>query len=235
MKSAWLICTSFATAFVLVVCTTCAPAWAQQISAPNERLTLGTVVPDAWFIDERGDTLTLRRLAGKPLIVSPVFTTCPQVCPAITHGLAEALDGLGGCGQTFNVLTLSFDPNDSPEDLRAYRQRTAMPEEWILGTGVKAQVQPVMDAIDFRFDPIPGGGFVHANAVVFLTPDQSVSGYLHGLMYTQDEVKAALRVASGRRPLVDRARPFLIPVAAFFLVATLLVIIVTARKGHPAA
>lgn len=235
MKSAWSICTSFTAAFVLAFCATRAPIRAQQVSAPNENLTLGTVVPQAWFIDERGDTLTLSHLAGKPLIVSPVFTTCPRVCPAITSGLAEALDGLGGCGQTFNVLTLSFDPDDSPEDLRAYRQRTAMPEEWILGTGVEAQVQPVMDAIDFRFDTLPGGGFVHANAVAFLTPDQTVSGYLHGLMYTQDEVKAALRKASGRRPLVDRARPFLIPVAALFLIATLLVIIITVRKSHPAA
>jgi protein SCO1/2 len=206
------------------------PAWSQYVPPPDERITLGTTAPDAWFLDEQGDTLSLYDLAHTPLILSPVFTTCPHACPAITASLMDALDGLGGCGETFNVLTLSFDPNDSPEDLRAYRQRTGMPDEWRLATGVPDQVLPVMAAIDFRFEPVAELGFAHPNVVAFLSPEMTVSGYVHGLMYTQDEVKAALRVAAGRRPLIDRVRPLLIPIAAVFLIATLLVIILTARK-----
>ena len=96
------------------------PAWSQYVPPPDERVALGTTVPDARLVDERGDTLALYDLARTPLILSPVFTTCPHACPAITASLIEALDGLGGCGKTFNVLTLSFDPNDTPEALRAY-------------------------------------------------------------------------------------------------------------------
>jgi cytochrome oxidase Cu insertion factor (SCO1/SenC/PrrC family) len=234
MKPAWSIAASLMAAFLVAVCCVCPAARAQQISAPNERFTLGRAVPQAWFLDEHGDTLLLSDLAGKPLILSPVFTTCPHACPAITSGLAEALHGVGGCGKTFNVLTLSFDPGDSPDDLRAYRQRTEMPKEWILATGVPEQVKPVMDAIDFRYEALPGGGFAHANTIVILTPDLTISGYLHGLMYTADEVKAALRKASGRRPLIDRARPFLLPISAVFLIAALIVIIATRRRHHPA-
>jgi cytochrome oxidase Cu insertion factor (SCO1/SenC/PrrC family) len=182
------------------------------------------------LVDERGDTLVLHDLAQAPLILSPVFTTCPHACPAITAGLIDALDGVGGCGKTFNVLTLSFDPKDSPDDLRAYRQKTGMPDEWRLATGAPDQVGPVLTAIDFRFEPIAELGFAHPNVIAVLTPDMKVSGYIRGLMYTQDEVKAALRVAAGRPPLIDRARPFFIPIAALFLITTLLVIILTARK-----
>jgi len=218
---------AFAAAIGLLV-----PAWSQYVSPPDERVTLGTTVPDAWFLDEQGDTLALYDLARTPLILSPVFTTCPHACPAITASLMDALDGLGGCGETFNVLTLSFDPNDSPEDLRAYRQKTGMPDEWKLATGDPDQVLPVMAAIDFRFEALTALGFAHLNVVVFLSPEMTVSGYVHGLMYTKDEVKAALRVAAGRRPLIDRARPLLIPIAAVFLIATLLVIIFTARRTY---
>jgi hypothetical protein len=39
------------------------------------------------------------------------------------------------------------------------------------------------------------------------------------------------RPAPGRRPLIDRARPLLIPIAAAFLLTTVLVIVFTARKN----
>jgi len=96
---------------------------------------------------------------------------------------------------------------------------------------VPEQVLPVMAAIDFRFEAIADLGYAHPNVVAFLSPDMKVSGYVRGLMYTQEEVKAALRVAAGRRPLIDRARPLLIPIAAAFLIVTLLVIVLTARKS----
>jgi len=230
MKSARSKAALLVAALTAAVCLW-VPARAQYVSPPDERSTIGSAVPDAQLLDEHGETLALRELAGTPLIVSPVFTTCPHACPAITASLMDALDGLGGCGETFNVLTVSFDPKDTPEKLRAYRKKTGMPDEWLLATGTPDQVNPIMAAVDFRFEALTGGGFAHANAVVLLTPALSVSGYLRGLMYTQEEVKAALRVASGRRPLIDRARPLLIPIAAAFLIATLLVIVFTARKN----
>jgi cytochrome oxidase Cu insertion factor (SCO1/SenC/PrrC family) len=224
MRTAILIAVYFVTSGVTP------PALAQYISPPDESKAVGTEVPDARFVGERGDTITLRSLAGTPLIVSPIFTTCPHACPAITASLIEALDGLGGCGKTFNVLTFSFDPSDTPDHMRSYRDKTGMPDEWILATGPPEGVEAVLDAIDFRFEALPGAGFAHANVVVFLTPDQKVSGYARGLMYTKEEVKAALRVSSGRKPLIDRARPLLIPVAAAFLVLTILVIFLTRRS-----
>jgi protein SCO1/2 len=234
MKSARSRAALFAAVCTVLAAGAWSPARSQYPAAPNERLTLGTAVPRARLFDENGDTLALYDLAGKPLILSPVFTTCPHACPAITASLEQALEGLGGCGKTFNVLTLSFDPNDTPQDLRAYRQKTGMPAEWKLAGGTPDQVLPVMDAIDFRFEALPGGGYAHPNVVVLLSPELTVSGYVHGLMYTQDEMKAALRAAAGHPSLLDRARPLLIPISAVFLVLTFLVILLTARKRAPA-
>jgi protein SCO1/2 len=223
--------TALLTAAFLVTSGATSPTLAQYVTPPDASKAVGTEVPDVRFVGEHGDTITLRSLAGTPLIVSPVFTTCPHACPAITASLIEALDGLGGCGETFNVLTFSFDPADTPQHMRSYRDKTGMPDEWLLATGPPEGIEAVLDAIDFRIEALPGAGFAHANVVVFLTPDQKVSGYVRGLMYTKEEVKAALRVASGREPLIDRARPLLIPVAAAFLVLTLLVVLFTRRKS----
>jgi protein SCO1/2 len=226
MRTAHVIVASVLTALVATLAVR-----AQNVLPPDETRTLGAAVPRVWLIDEHGDTLRVGDLAGSPLIVSPVFTTCPHICPAITASLVSALDGVGGVGETFNVLTVSFDPADTADELRAYREKTAMPPQWVLSSGHPDQVGPFLEALDFQYVTLPGGGFGHANVVAFLTPELTVSGYLHGLMYTTDEVKAALRVAAGRRPLVESARPWLIGLAFLALLVTALVIVATARRS----
>jgi len=226
MKFVCLFVASALTALAVVV-----SVHAQYVSAPDIRQSLGNRVPDGRFVDERGDTLRLSDFAGTPLVLSPVFTKCPHACPAITAGLMEALDGLGGVGETFKILTLSFDPDDTPADLRAYREKTGMPQTWSLAVGTTDQVDPVLEAVDFRYAKLDVGGFAHANAVVFLTSELGVSGYVHGLMYTKEEVKAELRAAAGHDSFVGRARPYLLPIAAAFLVVTVLVILLTTRRS----
>jgi protein SCO1/2 len=228
MKTAHLIA-----ALVLPAMLAALAVRAQHVLPPDEGKAVGVAVPRVWFVDENGDTLRVEDLAGSPLIVSPVFTACPHVCPAITASLVSALDGVGGVGRTFNVLTLSFDPADTPVALRLYREKTAMPPEWKLASGYPDQVGPFLDALDFDFTALADGGFAHANAVVFVSSDLEVSGYLHGLMYTAEEVKAALRVAAGRRSLVERARPWLLAAAFVTLFTTALVIIAATRRSSP--
>jgi protein SCO1/2 len=222
-------------AILLASSLAAASASAQHVSRPDESKTLGVKVPETKFFADNGDTMAIGDLAGYPLIVSPVFTSCPHVCPAITGSLISALDGLGGVGKTFNVLTVSFDPEDDEADLRAYREKTGMPDEWILAVGPTEQVDSLLTAIDFDYLALPAGGFAHANAVAFLSPDLRVSGYLYGLWYTTDDVKTALRVAAGQRSLIERARPFLLIAGLLSLIAAALVIITTARRTRSPA
>jgi len=199
---------------------------------PDERRTLGTRVPEVWFIDEHGDTLALRALSGAPIIVSPVFTTCPHVCPAITGGLISALEGVGGLGRTFRVLTVSFDPADTPEALRAYREKTRMPPEWLLAGGAAEQVRPFLDALDFRTVALPEGGFMHPNVIAFLSPELEIRHYLHGVFFDAEEVKAGLRIAAGQKPLVERFKPVILSVGILAAVVLALIVAIVARKTH---
>jgi cytochrome oxidase Cu insertion factor (SCO1/SenC/PrrC family) len=219
------------TALAALIMSVCAAAQGQVVLPPDENATVGSQVPSVWFLDENGDTLRLGELSSVPLIVSPVFTTCPHACPAISSSLVSALADVGGAGKTFNVLTLSFDPEDTAEDLQRYRDRIGMPPAWIVANGTPDQVDPFLEALDFRYAPLPGGGYAHPNVVAVLGPGLTIRSYLHGLMYTEEEVKAALRAASGRRPLIEAARPWLLVVAALALVAALLTIALTKRRA----
>jgi hypothetical protein len=108
-----------------------------------------------------------------------------------------------------------------------------MPPEWLVAIGPDDQVQLFLEAVDFQYERLMEGGFAHANVVVVLAPDLTVSGYLHGLAYTQEEVQAALRTAAGTRPLVERAWPLILVAVALALLATVLAIVFTARRRRP--
>jgi protein SCO1/2 len=210
-------------------------ASAQTALPPNEALTRGRRVADAVFRDERGDALELRSLAGRPLIVSPIFTRCHHVCPSITASLKSAVAELGTPGDAFNVLSVSFDVGDRDEDLSGFRSKLGLPEAWRLVRAKSDELLPFLDSIDFRFISADDGTFVHPNLVVVLTPDLEVARYLYGVDYRAADLRDALATARGERPLLDAVGPYLFVVGVLgALVTTLLIGIMLSRAKRRA-
>ena len=205
---------------------------AQVALRPDEARTRGTQVPDVTLIDEDSTAFALSSLAGKPIVISPIFTTCPQTCPIITGNLRDALAAIGEPGVGYQVLTVSFDPADGPAQLREYRQKMALPAGWKLAVASPEQLARLLDAIDFNYEKLAEGGFVHANVVAILTPTLTVSGYAHGVSYEEKEMRFALEKATRESSLVYHYRPY-IALAAALALATVITLLVTTRKKRP--
>jgi protein SCO1/2 len=206
-------------------------ASAQTALPPDETLTVGRRVADSVFIDEHGDAVELRSLAGRPLIVSPIFTRCHHVCPTITASLKQAVAELGTPGETFDVMSLSFDVADTDEDLSGFRSKLALPTAWRLVRATSDELLPFLDSIDFRFISADDGTFVHPNLVVVLTPDLEVARYLYGVDYRATDLRNALATARGESPFLDRVGPYLFVVGVLgALIATLVIGITLSRS-----
>jgi len=211
-------------------------AGAQTALPPDEARTLGRRVADAVFLDEHGGRVELRSLAGRPLIVSPIFTRCHHVCPTITANLKAAVSELGTPGDAFNVLSVSFDVSDDDEDLRRFRSKLELPATWALVRATSDELLPFLDSIDFRFISADDGSFVHPNLVVVLTPDLEVARYLYGVDYRAEDLRRALATARGEHPLLDAVGPYLLVVGVLgALVTTLLIGITLSRSRARAA
>jgi protein SCO1/2 len=206
-----------------------------DVAPPNEEDTVGREVPDVELVDENGTPLRLRSLAGKPLVLNPIFTRCPYACPTITTSLRDALAAIGTPGVDYQVVTVSFDPADTAADLRAYRDRLELPAGWCIATAAPGQLDTLLAAIDFRYAPALDGGFAHANVVAVLTPDQRVSGYVHGIVYEDGDIRRALLAAVTPPSLVDAFKPLIVAAAGLSLVVTLVVLFATRRRGHTTA
>ncbi len=221
-----LIAAAFLTALASV-------AVAQMALPPDEKRTHGAQVPDVTLTAEDSTSFRLSSLAGKPVIVNPVFTTCEQTCPMITANLSKALLEIGEPGVGYQVITVSFDPADGPAQLREYRRKLGLPAGWKLAVASPDDLKALLGAIDFNYAALPQGGFVHANVVAILTPTLNVSSYSHGVTYESADLRAKLERATRESSLVRHYRPYIALAAGLGLLSIVLVLFATRKK--PAA
>ena len=165
---------------------------------------------DLTFLDETGQPVQLRQYFGsKPVILALVYFQCPMLCSQVQQGLTGALNGIVrfNVGRDFNVLTVSFDPRDTPEtaaqDKKTYisrYRRQGAAAGWHFLTGRKDQIDALASAVGFRYawDP-QAKQFAHASGIMLLTPDGRLAQYYYGIEYAPRDIQFGLIEASQGR------------------------------------
>ena len=111
-------------------------------------LTPAKPAPAIALQDARGAKVTLAGQRGKLVLVTFLYTHCPDVCPLIAQNLNAALRRLTPAQRrTVRVLAVSVDPRgDTPAAVRAYAKRLELLPEFRFLVGTKAQLRPVWAA-----------------------------------------------------------------------------------------
>jgi protein SCO1/2 len=168
---------------------------------------LGAQVPmDAVFRDEDGRPVRLGDCcAGRPAVLVMAWYRCPMLCTQVLNDLTKAMWGCGlELGKDFNVLTVSFDPEETPELARAkkasYVEKYGRPgaeRGWRFLTGDKGPITRLEAAVGFRqrWDPA-SKTYAHASGIMLLTPEGKVSRYFYGLDYRPRDLRLGLVEAS---------------------------------------
>jgi len=107
----------------------------------------GAPAPSFRHADARGGEIGTADLAGRPFVVTFLYTTCPDVCPLIAQELREALELLGPRGDEVEVLAVSVDPeNDTPEAVRSWLANNELSPNFHYLVGTEAELEPTWDA-----------------------------------------------------------------------------------------
>jgi len=160
------------------------------------------VALDLPFKDEEGRDVRLGDYFGeRPVVLSLVYYRCPMLCTISLNGLAGALKVLSFVpGQEFEVLTVSFDPSETPE-LAAAKKKAYMTQYdraegargWHFLTGDAASIEALTEAVGFRYAwDEASKQFAHPAGIMVLTPDGQVSHYLFGVEYSPKDLRLAL-------------------------------------------
>ena len=146
------------------------PAKIAEPPPPPENLFAGgelnppRTAPALSLRDASGTRFTLNAMRGRYVLVTFLYTHCPDVCPLIASNLNTVLRTLGQDAKV-NVIAVSVDPKgDTAASVRAYGKRMHLEPGFHFLIGTRAQLRPVWEAwhvlaVDRRPDLVEHTGY----------------------------------------------------------------------------
>lgn len=168
---------------------------------------LDEYVPDSvYFYNESGELVNFKNLIDKPTIVTLVYFTCPGICSPLLDGIADVIGKTDmELGKDYQVLTVSFNEDETPElavskkkNYVAQVKKDIDESHWKWMTGDSVNIHKLTNSLGYQFKR-EGKDFVHAAAIMVLSPQGKITRYLYGTYYLPFDVKMALvEAAEGR-------------------------------------
>jgi len=122
------------------------------------------LAPDFMLISQDEAKFELASLLGKVVLVTFIYTSCPDICSTLTYKMAHLQNDLGGAfGKDVAFVSITFDPErDTTEVLKAYAEAfDADPAGWFFLTGNVKTVRKVAAQYGLITIPRPDGTIDH--------------------------------------------------------------------------
>lgn len=151
---------------------------------------------DGTWTTDHGRAITLKSLAGKPLVLLMVYTSCKEVCPILVERMKATQKSLSsGEREKVRFVIVTFDPaRDTPAAMAAYKAKVPAAKTWTFLHGDAAQVLELASVLGVRYRPV-GDMFVHSNKISILNAKGEIAFQALGLDAPIPATVAAVRKA----------------------------------------
>lgn len=97
--------------------------------------------------DQNGKQVSLAQFKGQPVVLTFLYTHCPDECPLTAEKLHTVMQSLGSDAQKVSVLAVSTDPkNDTQAAAQTFTKAHNMQDYWHFLIGSQQQLSPVWKA-----------------------------------------------------------------------------------------
>ncbi len=146
--------------------------------------TIYNTIPDFAFVNQKGDTVTQKDVAGKIYVTDFFFTSCPTICPVMKRQMIKVYDKYKD-NPDFMILSHSIDPDhDTAEVLDKYAADLGVEgTQWEFLTGPKEKIYDIGQGhylVTAKEDEAAEGGYIHSGAFVLVDKDRHVRGMYDG-------------------------------------------------------
>lgn len=169
-------------------------------AAAGEKLPEIGPAPEFKLTDQDGNQLALKKLRGKVVVVTFIYTSCTDTCPLLTAKMAGLQLRLGAAfGPQVFFISISVDPeHDTPRVLKAYAQaHHANTAGWAFLTGTTAEIRNTAKHYGIYYKKMLHGDVDHT----FLTSLIDHKGMLRvqymGVQFHSDEMLRDLQILLG--------------------------------------
>lgn len=159
------------------------------------------------FTDQSGASKPLGEflLPERPIVFVPAYYHCPRLCGLLLSGAKKVFEAMNlKVGSDYQVVTISFDPKDTPQ--MAEKQfnrfgselveRSGNPNGWKFLVGTQTNIDSFMGSLGFRYQE-DKGEYAHTAAIFVATPAGEISQYFANIEFSPSDVRLAI-VEAGR-------------------------------------
>ena len=134
-------------ATALLLATACSQATSQAASFEGTELDPVRAATGFQLHDQFENRVSFSDLVGKVVILTFLYTNCPDICPVITETLKRAHTQLGDDADEVRMVAVSVDPErDTVEQAHRYSERSGMLDTWAFLVGTEDELTPIWSA-----------------------------------------------------------------------------------------
>lgn len=136
------------------------------------------------FKNENGADVSLKKWAGKQVVVTMTYTSCEYACPRILKKLKDVQKEADRLKMSMEFVVITFDPTvDTSAKLKSYRKEASHQEKnWTFLTGTEEGARQTSMVLGIRFSKNPANGVIsHDNKIILLDEKGTISKVLNGV------------------------------------------------------
>ena len=167
------------------------PILAHEREDPIRVLEVGEKIPNFNLKDQDGRDFNIESAHGKVVLLSFLYTNCPDVCPLQTTKMRQTQELIGDTFEGDVVfVSISFDVADTPEILKAYAlYHQADLTSWkFLGSQDEHEIKDVVESFGIMYDESVEGLFSHGMFMYLLDTDLRINKLYLGTFLDPIEV-----------------------------------------------
>ena len=130
--------------------------------------------PAVSLSDQFGERVALSDFSGKVVLLTFLYTSCPDVCPIVAETLRRAHRLLGKDAARVQIVAVSVDPGrDSVEKAHEYSEQREMQDKWRFLVGTEEELKPIWRS--YWLDPVTTNGASRGDDSSAVSSDVPVS------------------------------------------------------------
>jgi protein SCO1/2 len=129
----------------------------------------GAVAEDFSLRDQTGRVVALSAQRGRLVLLTFLYTHCPDICPLIAENLNSVLRELGPRRSQVSVLAVSVDPvRDTPAAVRRFVKEHRLLPEFRYLTGSNSELRPIWQSYNLLVESRAPETVAHSAYVLLL-------------------------------------------------------------------
>ena len=132
-----------------------------------------TPAPDFLLKDQFGNSISLSQFKGEPVVLTFLYTHCPDVCPLTAEKIHTTMQSLGSNAQHIAVLAVSMDPKgDTASAAQNFAKVHKLGNYFYYLIGTHNELAPVWASYSVDAQAATSSGIVNHSSAIYVIDKQ---------------------------------------------------------------